>query len=623
MSDVESCCSVVSDIEPLVTRIRRRRRRGQPRTANQEDEEISEVESCSSAVSTSKVGQSSRRSTRRKAVPESSDPAHVEAGDAKVDSVLEAESCDSAVSGSQRVTRSQRKTARTRTPAKRQTEDSELSDADSYMSSVSTRRATRSRRQTGPIPIHLDEASEGSLSPASTSRRSRAARGKAAAGLDVSEPPSCDSEGFESGPTYSMRTRRRGKAQSTGPKAADSDSELTDVHSPMGSPCSTRSRGTPCSSRTGSGTRRSVKDLRIVLEKAEVDASLNDSRLESTVIAEDADCTLLEEDKSQILEEKEQEGAIDLTSNEADAIQAEKGVTVVSEEDSHASPLVTDSPVCAEEAVSKPAVTVRYQQEEPPAENKDGDASEMEMMQETVSPSEAIKPCQSVTVTICERTSGITEEAAEEDEAMEVVDVDAHSLQRDEEVCEDAVVETRPSEEEEEKKKMEVSSTLSSDAQQVVEVQVESIQVTSNQQQKITVDSEPEQQPKDVVVQSTKIISLLESSEDEEEEEREVSGEEEEDEEEEDLGYMAEERAGPSRASEAAGTSVGGLFMIDTRPGQEADEDYYKERPTLEEERATKEEQEEKDEEFVDEEGDDDDDDEDANILFSSRNPQL
>lgn len=310
ISDAESCCSVVSNSIPPMTGTRRRRR--QPRTASKEDEEISEVESCSSAVSASKADRSSRRSTRRKTAPESSDPARVEAEDVKADLVLEAESCSSVVSESQRVTRSQRKSARTRSSAKQQTEDSELSDADSCMSSVSgvevskstTRRALRSRKQTGPIPIHLDEASESSLSPAQTTQRSRATRGKAAAAVDVSEPQSCDSEGFESGPTYSMMTRRRGRTQSKGPKAVDSDSELTDVHSPVGSPCSTRSRGTPCSSRTGSGnsnrgapaSRRSLKDLRVVVEKAveaaEEDTSLNDSRLESTVIAEDADCTL-------------------------------------------------------------------------------------------------------------------------------------------------------------------------------------------------------------------------------------------------------------------------------------------------------------------------------------------
>ncbi|XP_042272564.1 deoxynucleotidyltransferase terminal-interacting protein 2 [Thunnus maccoyii] len=636
-SDLESCCSAVSDIEPQVTRTRGRRR--QAPTGSQEDE-VSEVESCSSAVSASKASQSSRRSTRRKVVLEKSDPADVEAGDVKVDAVLETESCSSVVSESQRVTRSQRKTARTRSSARRQIEDSEVSEAESCTSSVSgtsrstTRSATRSRRQTHPIPIDLDEASEGSRSPAPTGRRSRAARGKTA--VDFSEPRSCDSEGFESGPTYSMTTRRRGKTQSVGPKVLDSDSELTDMQSPLGSPCSSRGRGSPCSSRTGSGnssrgapsSRRSVKDLSIVLEKtgepAEEDSLLNDSRLESTLIAEDADCTLLEEDKSQILEEKEGVKSTDLASNEASA-NVKRGVNVISEEDSHVYPPVSDGPGCAKEAevVCEAAVTPRDQQEEPRAENKDGDTSEVEMMQETVLSSEPLKP--SVTVTICEKASEDTEETKEEEEAMEVADVDTHPSQGVEHIGGDTVVETQSSEEE----KMEVS-TMNRDAQQVVdssEVQVEAIQVTSKQEHKITVDSDSEQQPKDVTVQKTKIVSLLVSSEDEdeddyaeEEEEREVSGEEEDEEED-----LAEERGRPSKKSEAADESVEGLFMIDTRPGQAADEDYYKE--GLREEAAVaagrrKEgaEQEEQDEEFVDEE-EEDDDDEDADILFSSRDP--
>ncbi|KAG8003666.1 Deoxynucleotidyltransferase terminal-interacting protein 2 [Nibea albiflora] len=626
VSEVESCCSVVSDNELPVTRTRRRRK--QPATASQEDQEISEVESCSSAVSASRAGRSSRRSTRRKVIPERSDPLHAEAEDVKVHLVLESESCSSVVSESQRVTRSQRKTARTRSSAKQQTEDS---DAESCASSVSgaevskstSRRATRSRKQTGPIPIHLDDASESSLSPAPMGRSRRATRGKATATVDVSEPPSCDSDGFESGPTYSMMNRRRGKTESTGPKAVDSDSDLTDIHSPMGSPCSTRSRGTPCSSRTGSGTssrgaaasRRLVRDLSIVAEKAvepdEEDTSLNDSRLESTVIAEDADVTLLEEDESQALEEKEKDAA-----NEPDGV--EKGVIVISEESSCASP----SPVCADEAVSKPAVTVRFQQEEPCDEHKDEDSTEMETMQETVPSSEPLKPCQSVTVTVCERTPEPTE-TEEKDEAIEVSDEEAHPPQGDGAVKKHDDLETRPAEEEE----MEVGA-LTVDAQQVVdssEVQVQSIQVTPSQQHSITVDSGPAQQPKDVIVQKAMTVSLLDSSDDEDD----YTEEEEEEQEEEEEEVSEEEKGGCSSKSEAAGPSVDGLFMIDTRPGQEADEHYYKEKPTEEEEeeqnKATKEgsgEQEEQDEEFVDEEGDDDDD-EDTSILFSSRNPLL
>uniref|UniRef100_A0A3Q1F805 Deoxynucleotidyltransferase, terminal, interacting protein 2 n=1 Tax=Acanthochromis polyacanthus TaxID=80966 RepID=A0A3Q1F805_9TELE len=573
VSDMESCCSTASNREPPATRSTRSRRR-QPRVAQQEDEEVSEVESCCSAVSASKLPQSSRRSTRRKMVPESSD---AEKGDVKAE-----ESCSSE---SQRVTRSQRKT--TRSTTKRQTEDSELSDAESCTSSVSgvdvskstTRRSTRSRRPLCPIPMHLDEPSDSSQSSAPTGRRTRATTGKAAA--DGSEP---QSDGFESGPTYSVATRRRSKA--AGLKAVDSDSEVTDVHSPVGSP--TRGRGTPCSSRTGSGnssrgaptSRRSVRDITAVKENieepTEEDDSLNDSKLENTVITEDADCTLVEEEKSQIESEE----------SKVAAVEVEKEAS--------------ESPVCANEAVKEPAVMAEDQQEEPSAEKEAEDTSEMERMQETAPSSEPVQP--SVTGTVGEKASETTEDA--ELNVMEAADEDAP--QADELL--DAAEETRPCEEEE---KMEVS-TLETDAQQVVE----SIQVTSSQQQKVTVDSESEQEPKDVVVQNKQVISLLDSSEeeeDDEDEDREVSEEEEEEE---------EPRGETSKKSEAAAASVDGLFMIDTRPGQDANEHYYKD--DKEEETTSKrdEQQEEEEEEFVDEEGDDDDD-EDAQILFSSRDSRL
>ncbi|XP_034559519.1 deoxynucleotidyltransferase terminal-interacting protein 2 [Notolabrus celidotus] len=634
-SDVDSCCSVLSDIKTTKKRTTGRKRAQSK--VSQEEEQVSEADSCSSAASVLKAGHSVRRSTRKKTIPTRADPDQVEEGDVQGDLVTQSESCSSVVSESKRVTRSYRKT---RSSAKQQPGDSELSDMESCMSGISevskstTRRSTRSRRQTGSIPINLDEATESSPAPTPRPRRARSAREKAAATVHVDEPPNCDSEGFESGPNYSKSTCRWGKQ---GPMITDSDSELTDVQSPLGSPCSTRSRGTPCSSRTGSGSssrgvrasRHSIKDLSIVLEKAaepteEEGSSFNDSRLESTVLAEDKDCTLLEDDESQNVEEKEDENQrkeSDLTSVEEDVVREEKDVNVLPEGE----PLVAE---VAEEDVCKPAVTVEFQQEEPCAERKLRDTSEMEMIQETEPPSsELLEP--SVTATLCGSTPEIIEEAEDKEEAMEAADVDANLSQTDKAVDEAVVVETRPSEEKgereeegEREEKMEVSTVAIEDQQVVDSREVESIQVSSNEKQKIQVDSTPEP-PKDVIVQKTKVISLLESSEDEdedaEEEERDVS----EKEEEEDLECRAEERGGPSKA---ASTSVGGLFMIDTRPGEEADEHYYKDRLT-EEEKATKgegveQEEVEEEEDFVDEEGEDDDD-EDAMILFSSRNPNL
>lgn len=585
VSDVESGCSAGSDKEvtPPRTRVRRR----QPRAVIQEDE-VSEVESCSSAVSASNTGRRTRRTPRRKVTPESSDPVRVQAADTKVDVVPEAESCSSAATETRRVTRSQRKTACTRSSAKEQPGDSELSDTDSYLSSASgagasmsiRRRATRSRKQTGSVPFLLDEAAESSAPSTPTRRSSRTTRGRIAG--TASEPQSCDSEGFESGPSYSLR---KGKA-----RPLDSDSE----HSLIGSPCSTRGRGTPCSSRTGSGNssqgaRRSVRQLCVVIEKgvelAEEDTSLNDSQLENTVIAEDADCTLLEEDQSEMIDEKDD---VSVT-NQVDTITEKKGVRV-SEEDSTVSEISRSAT-----EVSKPVVIAHHQQRELCEDNKEKNTSEMERTQET-SVSEQTEPSQSFTPAVC--VGGASDEMEDGDKDLDAADVDACLSQGGED--EDAVVETRPSEE-----KMDVGPCS--------EVQVEAIQVKSSQQPNVTVDSGPELQSIDTItVQSRKPISLLESSEDEEdeeEEERELSEEE----------CLAEERAGPSSKSDRAGMAMDGLFMIDTRPGQEADEHYYMEKET--EEQKTAEAEEIEQEEFVDEE--DDDDDEEASILFASRNPLL
>ncbi|XP_034005606.1 deoxynucleotidyltransferase terminal-interacting protein 2 [Trematomus bernacchii] len=552
-SDAESCCSVVSMEIPMT-----RTRGMKMQTLSQE--EISEVESCSSAVS------GSRRSTRKKAVPPSSHTAPIEAEDPNLGN----DSCSSVVSESTRVTRSQRKPARTRSSATKPPEDSEISDADSCLSSASaarstTRRSTRIRRQTGPIPIHLEEASEGSRSP--RSRRSLIPRGA----VDVSEPPSCDSDGFESGPTSSMTTRRGLKTRSNA-----SDSEPMEIHSP--------SKGTP-SSRT---TRSSAQDCSVILEKIEQgDFSLNDSRLENTVIA--ADCSVLEGEKSLVEEEKIEEGVDTAFITLSEAVEEDvtvggekagvsitevplsedMAVVVISDDDS-GDPVT--SPLISEREPEEAAVTVVHQQEEPCADEKEGEEEEEEVMQEEIPPSQT-----SVTVTTPE------EEGKQE--------------------TEDVVVE-----------KMDVSS-LQADAQKEVESsEVEDIQVTSSQKPSIIVESEAEQEAEDVIVKKIKVISLLESSEDEEEEE--------EEEEEREVSEEVE-KAGPSITPEA----VDGLFMIDTRPGQEVDELYYKEKLTEEEEKEEKKKEGEvegEDEEFVDEEGDDDDEDDmETEILFSSRNPHL
>ncbi|KAK5931303.1 hypothetical protein CgunFtcFv8_027464 [Champsocephalus gunnari] len=566
-SDAESCCSAVS-MEIPMTRSRGRKKQ----TLSQG--EVSEVESCCSAVS------GSRRSTRMKAAPPSSHTAPIEAEEGGN------ESSSSVVSESTRVTRSQRKPARTRSSATKPPEDSEISDADSCLSSASarsTRRSTRTRRQTGPIPIHLEEASEGSRSP--RSRRNLIPRGA----VDASEPPSCDSDGFDSGPTSSMTTRGRLKARSNA-----SDSEPMEIHSP--------SKGTP-----GSRTARSpAKDCSVILEKMERgEVSLNHSSLDDTVIA--ADCTVLEVEKSPV-EEKKSPVEEERSPVEEERSPVEEEESPMEEEESpveeeEKSPVEEErSPVEEEESPVEEEEKSPVEEEKSPVEEEESAEGEDTAF---ITLSEAVE--EDITVGGEKAAVSMTDVPLSEDKAVVVIsDDDAAAtspliserqpeeaavtvVHQQEELCADEEDE----EEEEEVEKMEVSSL----------------------QPSVTVESYAEQEVKDILVKKTKVISLLESSEDEEEEEEdeeEVSKEEE------------EKKAGPSVTPEA----VGGLFMIDTRPGQEVDELYYKEKLT-EEEEETKEEEKtkkgevEEDEEFVDEEGDGDEDDMDTEILFSSRNPHL
>ncbi|XP_061883859.1 deoxynucleotidyltransferase terminal-interacting protein 2 [Entelurus aequoreus] len=296
VSDLESCCS---DVNARVTRSSRRR------PASQEEEDLSEAESCSSLVQinvrrTRKKAEDKKEGSSSSAVSEAEAPRKsrtVKHEEEEEES--EAESCSSDVQTTrtlrstrktipvpksvrtddvkvdlapksrQRVTRSQRQSVRPRRSSKRRAEDSdELSDAESVEASHSeVRRSTRTR------------SSEDVFLSSPTPRRTR--RTSAAA-----EEKSCDSESFESGPEFSLG--RRDKTWSSSSNAPESDSE---------------GGGTPCSSRTGSGSSRRrasipvMKNLYVVLENAREEILLDNSVLDSTVVSGDADGTLLEEDK--------------------------------------------------------------------------------------------------------------------------------------------------------------------------------------------------------------------------------------------------------------------------------------------------------------------------------------
>ncbi|XP_072295609.1 deoxynucleotidyltransferase terminal-interacting protein 2 [Eucyclogobius newberryi] len=600
ISDLESSCSALSDIEAPVTC---KTTRKQTRSVTKE-EYVSEVESCSSVASAAKV----RRSTRIKPLSDALDSAS-EVKDDKT----EPEPYTPTVSQRSRRSRA----------ARRPQIESEMSDTDSVTGDVpksATRRSTRARGKP-VVPLNLDD-----ILKSSPSRKTRATSAK---GESVSGPMSCDSEGFESGPSYSRATRAQRKCTV---KVIDSDSDLTDIGKAE----------TPSRSRTGSGSSSqqtpvlaiagSNKSLCVVLEKTPIPPdgeNLNDSRLESTVM--DVDCTLIEEeDKKECITSAESEQADETppakSNTEESSINSHFESIPTTDEsaeimEDHQEPaeIIEDHQEPAEMAEDqhKPAVMAEDQKEELPAESMVEKASELEMMQETVEPS---KPLESASVT----TTFDSENTEVKDEDMEVANADADIL--------DDNKKTEEGDDDVEMPEVDTmaSMSVSGEVQQVVETVKESLcqieeeqeeptQGTSSQQHQTQEVQYFEQPLQGAVVQSKNAISLLDSSDDEDEDDfadeiGESPGDEEEDLETND-GVVETRKTEDSKA-------VDGLFMIDTRPGQETNEQYYKDRSREEAQAAQEADEEEEDDEFVDEEGDDDYDDDAADVLFSSRDPQ-
>ncbi|XP_061634931.1 deoxynucleotidyltransferase terminal-interacting protein 2 [Phyllopteryx taeniolatus] len=607
----ESGSSVVSDSEPPAMSSRRSRRLAV--TLNFAEEVVSEADSCSSLVSAQKTV----KRTRSSAVPDV-DP--VKAADDKV-------TCDLVPTESQSVTRSQRKS--TRIYANPQPDESDVSDAESFTLDVSgaaasqssSRRSVRSRKLC-PIPFDLDEASESS--PTQSSRRTT-----------TTDEKSCDSEGFESGTEYTICTRQMMKTRSSSSKYAESDSDLLDGHCALGSPGRSRS-GSGRQRRPAPNSTLLMKDLCVVLENATEGNLLDDSVLDSTVVAEEADCTLLEEEKKTTL-----------MSNEA----------VVKEQ----------GELNGEEVSGKVAVASADQQGELSAVKQEEDASAVEKIEDT-GPSTSRITCEYVR-TDDETNENVHMEVSLEDQGLhgdvsgtqeEVKDMEVQQVTpEDVKAAQETMMESSKEEEGEdidERKPGEATASvdeqvtpeksLPEDTKTTRDMPTVSHMEISEEVEKKEDESEeedigerpgPSKKPEEKVASSvneqmtlkkssskeikatpkTKTIRLMESSEDEEEEE-DVS-----DQEDDDMG----ERRGSSMKHEkevVAAESIDGLFMVDTRPGQELDEDYYTERLTQEEVVGAKK-VEEEEEEFVDEEAgaDDDDDCGEAALLLSSRNPLL
>lgn len=613
VSESESCCSVASDIQLTSQSRRTAAVRGKPTAVG--DQAASKAESSSS------LSKAPRRSTRGQKKPITV----LESTTSQEDEHSEAESCSSVASLLTRVTRSRRKPAIA-------PEDAAHPEAD-YCSSgprgSTVRRSTRSRvKVTEPIPIHWEQRKTTEASAVFEPRRTRGHRGKA---KSAEEDQAYDSEGCHSGP--SLNPRRTTRSQ-----VADSDSEsVSTAYTSLDSPCSTRDRGTPCSSRTGSASSNHAvrvsrsKSPRVALDvlnmpslvfkSVKKDSEENEPEKDQAETTEDIPLLSVSTTKSDIEDVKELEedannktaivadqecsiaednnGDLTLTEDEAEVVKTEHRQDISSETEKD----INDVEECWEIA------------DEAMETHEAGSVQEVQAMEEESS-SISVMPLKSVTVT-------------EEDESNLAEEPDAKAQQ----CCDSA--------------KHEENLKVLCEPEEKVEATKEMMDMAADEGA-IRIDQGPSE--KGVVegttnkegpsssseacktsIEKTKpvkgCVSLLDSSEDEESGDNGLSVDGGDDEaghlESEDEMCCSENQPGPSGAPDSL--TGNGLFVIDARPGCQPSEKYYIDTTQNEgDDNVNDSKAIEDEEDFVDEEGDDDEDeDEDSKVLFTVRKPAL
>lgn len=605
VSESESCCSVASDIQ-LTTRSRRKATvRVKPTTVDEQD--ASKAESRSSSL-----GKTPRRSTRgqKKPVPV------LESAISQEDDHSEAESCSSAASLSTRVTRSCRKPA---VP-----ESASHFEADSCSSAVSglqgstVRRSTRIRvKVTEPIPIHLEQSE---TAEASAALEPRGRRGKA---KSVVEYQAYDSEGCQSGPSLSPR-------RSTRSQVADTDAEsISTAYTSLDSPCSTRDRGTPCSSRTGSASsNRAVRvsrsrSVRVTLDvikpslasrSVKKDSEEKEPEVDQVDITEDIPCPSLNASKSDMedVEEMEEDEnnetviAADqkcsfaeennwdliLTIDEDEVVKPESRQDISSETEKNVEECqeIADETMEIHEAGSVQEVQVMEDQSSSLSmvPQKSVTGSEEDQANPTAAPDTEIQQSSdSVEHDKNLKVLGEPQEKVEATKEMADMAADEGTITVDHRPSEEGVMENASNEE---------GSSLSSEASKASFKKTKPVKVC---------------------------VSLLDSSEDEESDDDgfsvDVVNDEAVDLESEDKMCSCEDQPGPSTAPDSL--TGNGLFVIDARPGWPPSQKYYIDTTQNEGDDSKAAEDEE---DFIDEDGDDDDEeDEDSKILFTTRNPAM
>ncbi|XP_051757880.1 deoxynucleotidyltransferase terminal-interacting protein 2 isoform X2 [Ctenopharyngodon idella] len=599
VSESESCCSVVSDVQATP----RTRRRAVVREKRTEQDELSEAESCSSTVSATH----SRRAPRslRKRVLTSAASKDAEKVDDGDDDPSGAESCSSAVSvtkvtDTHRITRSHRKTAVPTTEADPIDPESCSSSVSGLRGSVVRRSARNPRvKPMEPIPLSLEETTDTPPSPLPRKLRDRRHK----TGVEDDE---YDSDGCKSGPSMSpWRSTRRQAKLKTLVGESDSESVATDICTSQGSPSPQRGRGTPCSSRTGSASSARAVPVTRTRSKARLTSDVGDTaaampeeqkegeeheinhesipvpdgdkaedtidQLDSTMTtdtSEAQECTMIEEKAEDITVVLDQDEPIEMLEPQSSM----QDIKLVEDRG-------TETLTPQEEPVAETSATLTEDREEP------GDVSMENNEPEFVETSHVV-----VDQTCTEPVKEATVEAAPKD--LIPVVVEEHEEMAE---CEKkGVIVTE-----------EANDTVKTTEDDSVTLKdLEGPSTSSHTQANLTTTVETSKKPPP----QKEMISLLDSSEDEDSADEGLSLEAEDVE---DEGHvMCPYR---NRTSEEAEPHGNGLFVIDTRPGLQPKKQYYVDAKQTEEEY---------EDDFVDEEGEDDED-ADSKVLFSTKKPLM
>ncbi|XP_016301648.1 deoxynucleotidyltransferase terminal-interacting protein 2-like isoform X3 [Sinocyclocheilus anshuiensis] len=611
VSESESCCSVVSDVQVTP----RTRRRTAVREKPTVQDEASEVESCSSEVSTTR-SRSAPRSLRKRVLTSA---ATKDAAKNDDDDPTGTESCSSAVSvttamDTRRITRSHRKTAVPSAEADSSEPESCSSSVSGLLGSV-VRRSARNQKvkPTQLIPLSFEETTDTPSSPVSKKRGSRHKTG-------VDEEN--ESDGCKSCPSMSpwRSTRRQ-------PKLGESDSEsvATDVCNSQGSPSPQRGRGTPCSSRTGSASSTRAVPVTRARSKAKVNSDVCDTittvaampeergeelephpesipritleQLDSTVTMDTS-----EAQEYTMIEERAEDTTVVLDQDEPIEMQEPQSILqdVEAVEDSG-----TETLTLQEKPVDETSATLTEEPGDVAMENDEPEFVETSHVVENQTCSEPVKE-DTVEAVAEDPEPAVVEEAIEDQTCTEPVKEDVVETILEDPVS--TVVEEHENKVECEKKGVivyeEANDTIKTTGNDSVMLNdLEGPSTSSHTEPNLITTEEISKKPPP----QKKMISLLDSSEDEDSADEGCSQKAEDVRSEDDV--MCPDGNQASEKPEAHGN---GLFVIDTKPGLRSKKQYYVDAKQTEEQ---------DEEDFVDEE--EDDNDEDSKVLFTSKKPLI